>query len=92
MLEKIYGAEYYVFAQVRVAGVIKQNVKRFFLKIRKYPALFRQISQWHFDYLLFHKKDFRIHCAIEVDYHSHTRSILNDFCEDVALNLKSMLI
>lgn len=95
VLERKYGEEYYIFAQVRVADVIKPNVKRYFSKTREYQALFRQISQWHFDYLLCHKEDFRIHCAIELDDPSHQRAdrqrrdrILNTVCRDGGIDLK----
>lgn len=94
VLELKYGEEYYIFAQVRVADVIKPNVKRYFSKTREYQALFRQISQWHFDYLLCHKEDFRIHCAIELDDPSHQRAdrqrrdrILNAVCKDADIAL-----
>lgn len=99
VLERKYGEEYYIFAQVRVADVIKPNVKRYFSKTREYQALFRQISQWHFDFLLCHKDDFRIYCAIELDDSSHERPdrqrrdrILNAVCEDSGVDLKRMFI
>ncbi|CAO1666882.1 DUF2726 domain-containing protein [Halomonas sp. NYA30] len=96
-LESKYGDKYYIFAQVRVADVIKPNVNRYFSKTREYQALFRQISQWHFDYLLCQKEDFRIHCAIELDDPSHKRAdrqrrdrILNAVCRDGGVVLKRM--
>tara|TARA_R110000850_G_scaffold2760_7_gene12939 strand:- start:1268 stop:1843 length:576 start_codon:yes stop_codon:yes gene_type:complete len=99
VLERKYGEEYYIFAQVRVADVIKPNVKRYFSKTREYQALFRQISQWHFDYLLCHKEDFRIHCAIELDDPSHQRDdrqrrdrILNRVCKDSGIDLQRRIL
>lgn len=95
VLERKYGEEYYIFAQVRVADVIRPNVRRYFSKTKEYQALFRQISQWHFDYLICCKEDFSIYCAIELDDPSHERAdrmrrdkILNHICKDCGLILK----
>lgn len=97
VLEKAYGNKYYIFAQVRVVDVIQPNVNKYYTWTGEYKALFRQISQWHFDYVMCDKTDFSIFCALELDDYSHTRPdrkrrdrILNDVCNDAGVVLKRM--
>ncbi|MDR5875517.1 DUF2726 domain-containing protein [Vreelandella gomseomensis] len=95
ILEKGYGDEYYIFAQVRVVDVIQPNMNKYYTWTGEYKALFRQLSQWHFDYVMCDKSDFSIFCALELDDASHERAdrvrrdrILNAVCKDAGLDLK----
>lgn len=97
LLELKYGEQYYIFAQVRVVDVLQPNVKKYFTWTKEYKSLFWQVSQWHFDYVLCDKNDFRILCALELDDLSHNRSdrvrrdrILNAVCADAGVDLKRM--
>lgn len=97
LLERKYGEQYYIFAQVRVVDVLQPNVKKYFTWTKEYKALFWQVSQWHFDYVLCYKNDFRILCALELDDLSHDRSdrvrrdrVLNAVCADAGVDLKRM--
>ncbi|WP_447043565.1 DUF2726 domain-containing protein [Vreelandella sp. H-I2] len=97
VLERAYGDKYYIFAQVRVVDVLSPNARKYHTWTKEYQALFRQVSQWHFDYLMCHKEDFRIYCALELDDSSHERPdrqrrdrILNAVCSDGGVELKRM--
>lgn len=97
VLERAYGDKYYIFAQVRVVDVLKPNMKKYHTWTKEYKALFRQVSQWHFDYVMCDKEDFRIYCALELDDPSHERSdrqrrdkILDDVCNDAGVYLQRM--
>lgn len=97
VLENKYGEKYYIFAQVRVVDVLQPNVKKYFTWTKEYKALFWQVSQWHFDYVICHKDDFRIFCALELDDSSHENAdrkrrdiILNNVCKDAGVVLKRM--
>jgi len=97
VLEKAYGDKYYIFAQVRVVDVIQPNINKYYTWTGEYKALFRQISQWHFDYVMCNKNDFSIFCALELDDPSHRKPerirrdrILNDVCSDAGVSLKRM--
>lgn len=69
-VQKKFGADKRVFAQVRVVDVINVN----WSAIRKgsfdEQTAFRQVSQWHVDYVIT-DMDFRIICAVELDDRSH---------------------
>lgn len=97
VLERAYGDKYYIFAQVRVVDVLRPNMKKYHTWTKEYKALFRQVSQWHFDYVMCDKEDFRIYCALELDDPSHERPdrqrrdrILNAVCLDGGVDLKRM--
>ncbi|WP_339935344.1 DUF2726 domain-containing protein [Vreelandella glaciei] len=97
ILEKAYGDKYYIFCQVRVVDIIQPNTSKYQSWTREYKSLFRQISQWHFDYVMCDKGDFGIFCALELDDSTHERAdrvrrdrILNAVCKDAGLNLKRM--
>ena len=99
VLEKAYGDRYYIFPQVRVVDLIQPNTKKYHSKSKEYSSLFRQISQWHFDYVLCHREDFRFFCALELDDPSHERPerlkrdrIINKVCEVAKLRLERMKI
>ncbi|MEA2119790.1 DUF2726 domain-containing protein [Halovibrio sp. HP20-50] len=97
VLERKYGEQYYIFAQVRVVDVLQPNVKKYLTWTKEYKALFWQVSQWHFDYVMCHKDDFRIYCALELDDSSHEKPdrkrrdiILNNVCRDAGVMLNRM--
>ncbi|WNL39528.1 DUF2726 domain-containing protein [Halomonas sp. PAMB 3232] len=97
VLVSTYGAECYIFAQVRVVDVIEPNSKKYRSKSSAYLALFRQISQWHFDYVICSKEDFSILYVMELDDPSHERPdrqrrdrILESVCADAGVELKRM--
>ncbi|HBC1012802.1 TPA: DUF2726 domain-containing protein [Escherichia coli] len=68
-LHKKIKPEFYLMAQVRVADIIKPS-KKYPYKSKEYIALFRQISQWHVDYIIL-SNEFNIICAIELDDKTH---------------------
>ncbi|MFC0267552.1 DUF2726 domain-containing protein [Kushneria aurantia] len=93
-LERDYSQYFHIFCQVRVVDIVQPNMKKHYSWSKEYKALFRQLSQWHFDYVICTKKDFRIKYAIELDDPSHERAdrikrdrILNQACETAGLNL-----
>jgi len=99
VLEKAYGDRYRIFCQVRVVDLIQPNTKKYFSWTKEYKSLFRQLSQWHFDYVLCEKKDFKVKCALELDDQSHERPdrkkrdrILNRACEVAGIRLERMKI
>ncbi|MDW5376539.1 DUF2726 domain-containing protein [Halomonas sp. HP20-15] len=99
VLEKAYGDRYRIFCQVRVVDLIQPNMKKHHSWTREYKSLFRQLSQWHFDYVLCEKKDFRIVYAVELDDPSHERpdrrkrdAILDKACGLCGVVLKRVVI
>ncbi len=99
VLEEAYGDRYYIFCQVRVVDLIQPNMKKHHSQTREYKSLFRQLSQWHFDYVLCERDGFKIICAVELDDPSHERGdrkkrdrILNNACESAGLMLKRVNI
>ena len=88
-----------IFCQVRVVDLIQPNMKKHHTWTREYKSLFRQISQWHCDYVLCEKADFKVKCALELDDPSHERPdrvkrdrILNRACEVAGVRLERMKI
>lgn len=99
VLEKAYGDKYHIFSQVRVVDLVNPNVNKYRPNSREYLSLFRQISQWHFDYVLCRREDFRIFCALELDDSSHKRPdrmkrdrIINRVCKEAGLRLERMVV
>lgn len=99
VLEKAYGEKYHIFCQVRVVDLIQPNAEKYKPKSREYMALFRQLSQWHFDYVLCYREDFRVFCALELDDPSHERPdrvkrdrIINRACEVAGVRLERMRV
>lgn len=99
LLEKAYGEKYYIFCQVRVVDVIQPNTKKYHSKSKEYISLFRQLSQWHFDYVLCEKEGFKVFCALELDDETHNRRdrvkrdrMLNKACLVSKVNLKRLNI
>ncbi|EDP8671266.1 DUF2726 domain-containing protein [Salmonella bongori] len=62
-------SEYYVLSQVRVVDIITPN-RQFIESSREFNALFRQVSQWHCDFLIINR-DFNVELAIELDDSTH---------------------
>lgn len=99
VLEKAYGDRYRIFCQVRVVDIIQPNEIKYHPKSREYLSLFRQLSQWHFDYVLCHRDDFRVFCALELDDASHKRldrvkrdRIINQACKVSGVTLKRLKV
>ncbi|ERS92018.1 hypothetical protein Q671_14340 [Halomonas sp. PBN3] len=99
VLEKAYGDRFRIFSQVRVVDVIQPNTWKHHSESREFMSLFRQLSQWHFDYVLCERENFKIFCALELDDASHERAdrvrrdrILDMACKDAGLELKRMRI
>ncbi|GAB2793801.1 hypothetical protein GCM10027040_20190 [Halomonas shantousis] len=99
VLERRYGDRYYIFSQVRVVDLIQPNTQKYPRRSKEYTSLFRQLSQWHFDYVLCEKDDFRVFCALELDDSSHEQAdrvkrdrILDQACEVAGVHLKRMKI
>ncbi|HFL5522622.1 TPA: DUF2726 domain-containing protein [Salmonella bongori] len=63
--------DYYIFPQVRVVDIITPN-KQFPKNSREFIALFRQVSQWHCDFLIVNM-DFNVELAIELDDFTHNQ-------------------
>lgn len=61
-------------SKVRVVDVIIPNEKRYSQGTREHTGLFRQISQWHFDFVLCDDRTQQILHAYELDDRSHQRS------------------
>lgn len=99
VLEKAYGDRYYIMCQVRVVDLIQPNNRKYHRKSKEFRSLFRQISQWHFDYVLCHREDFKFFCALELDDPSHERPdrikrdrIINRVCEEAGLRLERLVV
>ena len=99
VLEKAYGDKYHIFCQVRVVDIIQPNASKYYAKSREYMSLFRQLSQWHFDYVLCHREGFKVFCALELDDKTHERPerkkrdrILDTACRVSGLELKRLVI
>ncbi|GAB2782201.1 hypothetical protein GCM10027040_05340 [Halomonas shantousis] len=99
VLERGYGDRYHIFCQVRVVDLIQPNTQKYHRRSKEFASLFRQLSQWHFDYVLCEKDDFRIFCALELDDPSHKRAdrmkrdrILDQACEVAGIRLERMKI
>lgn len=72
-LRDTYGDSVIIFSKVRVVDVITPNQRRYAQHSKEYLALFRQLSQWHLDFVLVDPARFSVLCAIELDDASHQR-------------------
>lgn len=95
VIENKYKDRFFIFSQVRVVDIIKPNKDAYPKSSREFNALFRQLSQWHFDFVLCYRDDFRICCVIELDDPSHQHTarqkrdrILNRACEVAGIRLE----
>lgn len=91
-LRKILKKEYYVMCQVRVVDIITPH-KRFSKNSKEFIALFRQVSQWHCDFLIINN-NFDVEVAIELDDSTHNQlkrkrrdEILNEVFRQSGVNL-----
>lgn len=87
VLQAKYGETHHVFAQVRVVDVIQPNNALYKERSREWMALFRQVSQWHFDFVICEKETMEVVRVIELDDESHKLAdrkrrdgILNGVC------------
>ncbi|MCK2183855.1 DUF2726 domain-containing protein [Halomonas getboli] len=99
VLQKAYGDKYHIFCQVRVVDIIQPNTSKYHAKSKEYMSLFRQLSQWHFDYVLCSRDDLKVFCALELDDKTHERPerrkrdrIINMACEVSGLRLERMVV
>lgn len=97
VIESKYKDRFFIFSQVRVVDIVKPNEDAYAKSSREFNALFRQLSQWHFDFVLCYRNDFRICCVIELDDPSHQHTarqkrdrILNRACEVAGVRLERM--
>lgn len=99
VLEKAYGDKYYIFCQVRVVDIIQPNTRKYHAKSKEHMSLFRQLSQWHFDYVLCYKEDFKVFCALELDDRTHESPervkrdrILDSACKIAGLKIERAIV
>lgn len=64
---------HYIMAQVRVVDIINPN-KKYKKTSKEFISLFRQISQWHCDFVIIQKETFEIIHAIELNDSTHKRT------------------
>ena len=64
------GSPLLVMAQVRLVDVVQVSPE---LKGREKLSLFRQISQWHCDFVVIDARNFSVKAIIELDDRSHLR-------------------
>ncbi|WP_157956779.1 DUF2726 domain-containing protein [Salinicola halimionae] len=90
-----YSDTHHVFCQVRVADVIQPNTTLYKERSREWMALFRQMSQWHFDFVICDKGSMEVVRVIELDDASHKRKdrarrdgIMNRICDDANVALE----
>ncbi|REC96670.1 DUF2726 domain-containing protein [Kushneria indalinina] len=72
-LQKEFGQDYLIFSQVRLVDVVVPNTKRYASGGAEYLSLFRQISQWHVDFVIVCKKSYQVVRAYELDDKTHNR-------------------
>lgn len=84
----------HLLAQVRVVDLIEPN-KKYKERSREYMSLFRQVSQWHVDYIIINKTNFNVELAIELDDKTHLKEnrierdrILNKAMMQAGIKLK----
>lgn len=70
LLER-YGDSHYIFAQVRVLDIIEPHKESIRSQTPEWYSAFRQISQWHVDFVIV-GKDMEIKAAIEIDDKTHS--------------------
>lgn len=95
ILQHKYGETHHVFCQVRVVDVIQPNTALYKERSREWMALFRQVSQWHFDFVICDKESMEVVRAIELDDKSHKQKdrqrrdmILNKSCVNAKITLE----
>lgn len=88
VLQYKYGETHHVFCQVRVVDVIQPNTSLYKERSREWMALFRQVSQWHFDFVICDKESMEVVRVIELDDSSHRQRlrikrdrVLNKVCD-----------
>lgn len=71
-LKQQFGADKRIFAQVRVVDLIQVNWSELKKGSKDAQSAFRQLSQWHVDYVIT-DQNFQIVCAAELDDRSHQK-------------------
>ncbi|WP_110643512.1 DUF2726 domain-containing protein [Salinicola sp. CPA57] len=95
VLQHKYGDTHRVFCQVRVVDVIQPNTALYKERSREWMALFRQVSQWHFDFVICDKESMEVVRVIELDDASHKRKdrvgrdrVLNNVCKGSGVTIE----
>lgn len=95
VLQYKYGETHHVFCQVRVVDIIQPNTSLYKERSREWMALFRQVSQWHFDFVICDKESMEAVKIIELDDASHKRKdrarrdgIMNQICNNARVELE----
>lgn len=68
-----YEGQYLICPKVRVVDVITPNTERHAKDSKEFLSLFRQLSQWHLDFVLVDPETFQVVCALELDDRTHAR-------------------
>ncbi|OLO02650.1 DUF2726 domain-containing protein [Salinicola socius] len=100
VLQYKYGETHHVFCQVRVVDVIQPNTSLYKERSREWMALFRQVSQWHFDFVICEKDTMEVVRVIELDDNSHNMSrrnkrhdgLLNAICKTVHVEMERISV
>lgn len=88
-----------IHSKVRVVDVVQPNSQRYMEGTRDHLGLFRQISQWHFDFVVCDDTNQKILLALELDDSSHQLPdrvrrdrILDDVCRDAKMPFTRLLM
>jgi len=88
-----------IHSKVRVVDVVQPNAQRYTEGTRNHTGLFRQISQWHFDFIICDDVTQKILIAMELDDSSHQLpdrvrrdNILDEVCRDAQMPFTRLLI
>lgn len=88
-----------IHSKVRVVDVVQPNSQRYMEGTRDHLGLFRQISQWHFDFVVCDDSNQKILLALELDDSSHQLPdrvrrdrILDDVCRDAKMPFTRLLM
>ncbi|MGQ7245670.1 DUF2726 domain-containing protein [Salinicola sp. V024] len=99
VLQHKYGDTHYVFCQVRVVDVIQPNTALYKERSREWMALFRQVSQWHFDFVICDNDSMGVVRVIELDDKTHSwkdrrkrDDLLNRCCHQAGLLLERLSV
>lgn len=99
LLRQTYADSVLICPKVRVVDVITPNTARYHGRSREFISLFRQLSQWHLDFVLVDPITFQVLCALELDDNSHLRAdrqkrdrILNSAFDSAGVRLERMTL
>lgn len=88
-----------IHSKVRVVDVVQPNSQRYMEGTRDHLGLFRQISQWHFDFVVCDDTNQKILLALELDDATHQLPdrvrrdrILDSVCRDARMPFTRLLM